>query len=240
MAQNMSNIPPSSINQLSVQTHYINNLLNQQSWMTNLNPIHFSLMQYQSLNQNQLMSYNNILSNPSELSPFNNNLANPSQVFNTGLLNESFENVSLYDDSFRNYLTKDAKQIEMDDEQGADDEEDDVDEEEVDEMLGFDFLKKKNLSKRNASQRHDNILKFYEEEEKTIVMEIKQDEKLLSFLNEEAKLTRQLSVDQLMHFNHQYGNNDNMENDYENDDLAVSQIIFNNDVFNFLFFLKLL
>lgn len=195
MAQNLPN--PSSINQLSVQTHYFNNLLNQQCWMPDLNPIHLSLMQCHSLNQNQFTSYSNIISNPSELSPFNNNLANPSQV-----INESFENTSLFDDSFRNYTVRDQKQNDVDDEQGDDeyDGAEDADEEDMDDVLGYEFLKKTKLSKRNANHRHDNILKFYEEEEKTIVMEIKQDEKLLSFLNEEAKLTKQLSVDQLMQY----------------------------------------
>lgn len=231
MAQNFPNIPPSSINQLSVQTHYFNNLLNQQHWMTDLNPLHLSLMQCHSLNKNQFTSYSNIISNPSELSPFNNYLAEPARVINSAVLNESFENVSLYDDSFRNYTVKDLKQNDMDDEQGDDeyDGAEDADEEDMDDVLGYEFMKKTKLSKRNANHRHDNMLKFYEEEEKTIVMEIKQDEKLLSFLNEEAKLTKQLSVDQLMHY--QYDiikknvNKDNMVNDYENDDMVVRKFI---------------
>jgi hypothetical protein len=59
----------------------------------------------------------------------------------------------------------------------------------------------------NIDNHHHNMLKFYEEEEKNIEFEIKQDEKLLYVLAEEAKLTRQLSVEQLnyfTHFNQQY------------------------------------
>lgn len=45
-----------------------------------------------------------------------------------------------------------------------------------------------------------HMIRFYEEEEKNIEFEIKQDEKLLFVLEKEAQLTRQLSVEQLFHF----------------------------------------
>lgn len=45
------------------------------------------------------------------------------------------------------------------------------------------------------------MIKLYEEEEKNIEFEIKQDEKLLIVLEEEAQLTRQLSVEHFAHLN---------------------------------------
>jgi hypothetical protein len=53
---------------------------------------------------------------------------------------------------------------------------------------------------QNLEAHHNNIMKFYEEEEKNIELEIKQDEKLLFVLENEARLTRQLSVEQLINF----------------------------------------
>ena len=47
------------------------------------------------------------------------------------------------------------------------------------------------------------MLKFYEEEEENIALELKQDKQLLTVLAEEAKLTKQLSVEKLMNY-HQY------------------------------------
>lgn len=44
------------------------------------------------------------------------------------------------------------------------------------------------------------MLKFYEEEEHNIALELKQDKRLLSVLAKEAKLTKQLSMEKLMHF----------------------------------------
>jgi hypothetical protein len=44
------------------------------------------------------------------------------------------------------------------------------------------------------------MLKFYEEEEQNIALELRQDKRLLSVLAKEAKLTKQLSMEKLMHF----------------------------------------
>lgn len=222
---------------MSVQTHYLNRLLTElPSWNVGQQPF---VQAQQSINQNQLLGYN-FFSNPSELSPFNQNSINQNKAYNQGLLNESFENISLYDDSFHLHNNtinniKDKFANDLDDENyDRLDEDEDVDEEEIDDVIEYEFLKNKKLTERNAN----HILKFYEEEEKSIEMEIKQDKKLLSVLNEEAKLTRQLSVEQLMHLNHQYEiikknslKNTN-END-ENDDLAVRFFYLKKDLKNY-------
>ena len=90
------------------------------------------------------------------------------------------------------------------------------------------------LSKSNhhlVNTHHNSMIKFYEEEEKNIELEIKQDEKLLIVLAQEAKLTRQLSVEQLIHFAHlnqfdKKNKNINVRNnknsDIENDENEVT------------------
>jgi hypothetical protein len=203
-------------------------------------------------------NYASYLSNPAELSPFNsqqstnllglgntynNNSNNPTssnlfnsvksfaseQLYNMNL-NESFDNVSIFDESFKLNLNtflanaagdrNDVSEL-IKNEEGEHvndfDEEDDFEEEDEDEeyMLDeYEFLntnhqrRQNKLSKKllnnEMNSHHENILKFYEEEEKNIALEIKQDKQLLSVLAEEVKLTRQLSVEKLMHYNHQF------------------------------------
>ncbi|CAF0765123.1 unnamed protein product, partial [Brachionus calyciflorus] len=229
--QSFFNLQPTSLNQLSIQTQYLNSLLaqNQQSWFSSINTVQQAFNQVQSqLNQNQFLGYNNLLSNSSELSPFNQNLNNQKQGFNR--LNESYENASIFEDSFNFNNTVNGIKNKIANEFHDDDYDyvvEDVDEEDIDDVIEYEYLKNKKLNKHTSSQHHENILKFYEEEEKTIELEIKQDKKLLSVLNEEAKLTRQLSVEQLMHFNHQYEfiKKNSLKNEsQENDDLANSKL----------------
>lgn len=56
-------------------------------------------------------------------------------------------------------------------------------------------------SENHIDRHHNTMIKLYEEEEKNIEFEIKQDEKLLIVLEEEAQLTRQLSVEHFAHLN---------------------------------------
>lgn len=79
----------------------------------------------------------------------------------------------------------------------------------MDDDLEFEYLNNKNQTDllnqsldNNLDNHHHNMIRFYEEEEKNIEFEIKQDEKLLIVLAHEAKLTRQLSVEQLKHYTH--------------------------------------
>ena len=58
---------------------------------------------------------------------------------------------------------------------------------------------KSKLSKYNPTIKR-NMLKFYAEEEENIALELRQDKRLLSVLAEEAKLTKQLSMEKLIHF----------------------------------------
>ena len=187
-------------------------------------------------------------------------------------LNDSFENGSMFDDSFKfnlnNFLANSAgnenatadlldelkeKEEEEEDEEYHDesnefdfgDEEDDEEEDE----LEYEFLKEnkhvrlhhnhihhhRRPMNKKLSHHHKNILKLYEEEEKNIALEIKQDKQLLCVLAEEVKLTRQLSVEKLMHYNHQFHtqlNNDLIdEDDPEHDDNDPSVRELNQKIF---------
>ena len=63
--------------------------------------------------------------------------------------------------------------------------------------------KNESIMDENYDPINRNMLKFYEEEEENIALELKQDKQLLTVLAEEAKLTKQLSVEKLMNY-HQY------------------------------------
>ena len=68
-----------------------------------------------------------------------------------------------------------------------------------------------------------NMLKFYEEEEENIAFELKQDKRLLSVLAKEAKLTKQLSMEKLIHFSHDY--HEEMDEECDMDaDMGTSKI----------------
>lgn len=196
--------------------------------------------------------YSNLFPNPSDISILNmqhsslgtfsltNQINNNFNKFNNLLLNESFENGSLYDDSFKlslnntlnNQRTKTIDIEEDEDNYFSFHQQEELNEDEIEDAdeIELKFLKKNkklNLDSQNINSHHRNILKFYEEEEKNIELEIRQDKELLSVLTQEAKLTRQLSVEQLMHFSHQYQfqkikkNIENFDQDQDDTDLAV-------------------
>lgn len=88
----------------------------------------------------------------------------------------------------------------------------------------------------NTDIFNQNMLKFYEEDERNMKYEIKQDKRLLSVLEEEVKLTEQLSIEQLIHFNQEY---QNIKNDFilqdmndETDDLTSSKLSTDLDTYN--------
>lgn len=159
----------------------------------NANTLTNSFNTYQQLNRfpsNQFM-------NPTELSPFNTknmtstNLENNyfTNPFNSNgnfknlgnLLNESFENCSLYDDSFKLSLNNTINNLQSRTNENDDDADDenffnfnqDINEdviEDVDEVE-LKFLKKNKILSKDANDlnsHHQNILKFYEEEEKIL------------------------------------------------------------------------
>ncbi len=258
------NPPPSSLNNSILYQFGSNSFGNQQqpiksanysSYLSNpaeLSP--FSGNSHQSSNLLGLGNNSNSNNNNSNMDSNvfnmgkNNNFANEHLYMN---LNESFDNVSMFDESFKlnlntfmaNAAASDRINVNellmKDDEERVNDfdEEDEFEEEDDDEeyMLDeYEFLNtnhqrrqnklNKKLLNNEMNTHHANILKFYEEEEKNIALEIRQDKQLLSVLAEEVKLTRQLSVEKLMHYNHQFQKlkNDLIDEDeHEENDRSV-------------------
>lgn len=151
------------------------------------------------------------------ISSLNNNLLNSQGFGSTGLAGAGYsmmggEEEDAYKFNWNNFLVHemallddDLKHIMIQDDELEDeevdeefDEYDDDDEDELDE-----FLKSKDKI-RQHHRRHKKIMKMYEEEEMNIALEIKQDQKLLSVLAEEVKLTKQLSAEKMAHYNHHF------------------------------------
>jgi hypothetical protein len=94
----------------------------------------------------------------------------------------------------------------------------------------------KKLSANNTEIFDQNMIKFYEEDQRNMKYEIKQDKKLLSVLEQEVKLAEQLSIEQLIHFNQEY---QNIKNDFilqdtndETDELTSSKLSTDLDTYN--------
>jgi hypothetical protein len=213
-----------------------NNNLPFANYFNQQNPSNMLLLDHISTFNNQ----NNLVNNSSMKTPpgYNQN-----QIYN---LNESFDNPSIFDDSFKFYLNHNLlpnninthtnnKQsndsnttflLNNSDEinqllllNDEDDEDEDLD------FVEYAFLNSaENNNKAIKSDReiggvnnnvvngnnpklsrHQSILKLYEEEEKKIALEIRQDKQLLSVLEQEVKLTKQLSAEEkFIHYNQQF------------------------------------
>ena len=153
-----------------------------------------------------------------------NRIFNSNKLISNLLLNESFDNGSALDDSFK------LGRIDEEEKCGAKERDDYEDDNEGygddEEEFELEFLKsnnetvsgKKTENKTKNDEDEDDedddeehfdpidqvMLQAYEEEE-NLVLEIEkvQDKELLSVLAQEARLTKQLSVEKLMHYNHQ-------------------------------------
>ena len=170
------------------------------------------------LNASLLSSMNGVVpSFQTELSSnsrFNNfdtfpNLTNYGFLFNepSGDLDDSF-GLHKINENFSNLNKNNATTASdfdcFDNEEEYEEDDDEYYDEEI-KQINLEYFKSKNAEHRQGYDPIDEVmLKAYEEEE-NLVMEIEkvQNKELLSVMAQEAKLTKQLSVEKLIHLQHQ-------------------------------------
>lgn len=214
----MSITPPLSSNKLPQQQYQQQIQLpffqsfNSQPWLPNVQQTNGGQFSQQQQQQNMMSNmnsnpYSSLFSNPTELSPFNQDQSHQQKMMPTATTNRQQSSDFMFTESFENgSIFEDVSKFELGGPNSAAAFNEDFD------YMEMEYMRNKIKSgiggiggmgnTTHLDTHHNSMIKFYEEEEKNIEFEIKQDEKLLIVLAQEAKLTRQLSVEQLIHFAH--------------------------------------